>query len=132
MEDNLRALYPARMVIASTLEEIMKCLDSGHSYGVFIAKRLVAYVLCYEDDYKFSAFIEKTNTLESYRGKGYNYALMDKVERSLKLESISFMVAMVSPFNAGSLAAFKKVGFSEHKKVQYQKEKRVIVTKQLL
>lgn len=131
MEDNLRSMHSPSMVIASTLEEIIKCIVSEHSYGIFIAKRLIAYVLCYEDDYKFSAFIEKTNTLPSYRGNGYNHTLMQAVERSLKAGKTSFMVSMVSPLNEGSLSAFKKAGFSVHKKVRYQKENRIIVIKKL-
>lgn len=132
MEDTLRSVYPSSLVIASTLEEINKCIESGHSFGIFEAKKLVSYVLCYEDEYKFSAFIEKTNTIVGHRGKGYNSILMKRVLKSIKSARMSFAVAMVSPSNVNSVEAFKSAGFTQHKKLEYQNEARLLMTKQLL
>lgn len=132
MEDDLRTIYPPSLVIASTLAEVSQCIDSGYSYGIFEAKKLVAYVLCYKDDYHFSAFIEKTNTLPSHRGRGYNSKLMKAVTRAVRIDRLSFLVAMVSPANLNSIEAFKAAGFNQHKKLYYQQEKRLLMTKQLL
>lgn len=101
------------IVIRNTEEEIIRCLESGLSVGLFDKERLVAFSLCYSDSYNYACYVEKCFTVTEYRGKGLQSKtiglVLDKARESGNLVAVAF----VSPKNTISLNNFIRSGFKD-------------------
>jgi len=97
------------MCMRSSNEDIAKSLLSGFSVGLLVAGEIVAYSLCYVNEYRL-AFIDKCYVSEAYRGQGLQ---AEMIMLNLELiKEVSFACfAMVSPKNEISLKNLKKCGF---------------------
>lgn len=101
----------------SSNEDIRKCINSESSVGVLHEGELVAYSLCYKNEYGIS-YIEKCFVSDKYRGGGLQEQMINYNLLLLK-EDYSFVVySMVSPYNLASTKNFKKCGFSFIKSIK--------------
>lgn len=99
--------------IKSSYAEIVKCLLSHLSYGIFIDGNLVSYSLAYSDDYDFIAYVEKCVTVPEYRGNGYHSITLTECKKEAKKRNYYLVCSVVSPQNRISIKNFKNCNFEE-------------------
>jgi ribosomal protein S18 acetylase RimI-like enzyme len=104
------------LVIKSTESEILKCILSNLSIGVFHKEKLLGYTLCYVDEYESVAYIEKCATKEEYRGGGIHSATLSKCLNILREKNYIVAMALVSPTNSASMKNFQNCGFIKQTK----------------
>ena len=101
------------LVIKSTNEEILKCINSKKSTGIFAEEELIAYTLCYTDEYESIAYIEKCATKENHKGNKYHIKTLNLCLDFLSKEDYILAIALVSPTNLASMKNFKNCLFEE-------------------
>lgn len=105
-----------KLCMRSTNADIDKSIESKCSVGVLYEGRLIAYSLCYFNEYGVS-FIDKSFVLEKFRGLGIQRMMMDKNISLLKDKGSFVCYSMVSPENIASLKNLEKCGFSITRKI---------------
>ncbi len=114
------------MCFASETEDIMKCLQSGCSYGMLVNGKLVAYSLAYFTEYG-TAYIDKCFVHQDYRGNGYQYMLINSNIAKLVSNGVHEIFAMASPKNDASIRSFINAGFSFKRDTKYKGAERLIL-----
>lgn len=112
LERNVKLLDNS-IAIVSTKEEIVKCLDSGLSSGVFINGELVCYDLAFADEYKAVSYSEKSYTKKEHRGKGYMKMTIEWLIDISKEKDYVYVMCMVSPTNIASTKVVERAGFKK-------------------
>lgn len=87
------------------------------SVGIFVDSQLVAYSLCYGDDYFYASYIEKCVTRDGHGGNGYQCSTINRCKELSKAKGFLRSVAMVSPSNSRSVYNFKRSGFTITRKL---------------
>lgn len=105
------SLIDDNLCMRSTNEDIEKSIKSECSVGVLFEGRLVAYSLCYLDEYGVS-YIDKCYVSDDRRGSGIQVEMVE-LNLSLLQEKGAFIsYAMVSPDNIASNKNFERCGFT--------------------
>lgn len=113
--------------IASTKEEVYKCLTSACSCGVVNKGELLAYSLAYYNEYGVG-YIEKCFVKEEMRGFGLQKEMVkDNLKKLVSLGKVSDVYAMCSPENKKSLHNFQSVGFKVMRETEFMGQKRLIL-----
>lgn len=111
---------------ASEPEDIVKCLRSGCSYGLWINDRLTAYSLAYFTEYG-TAYVDKCFVCPDYRGVGFQYILLNANIARLIFNGAQEIFAMTSPKNDASIKSFTNAGFSPKRATTYKGVERFIL-----
>lgn len=114
------------LCFASNPEDIVKCLQSGCSYGFLVNDKLVAYSLAYFTEYG-TAYIDKCFVHQDYRGNGYQYILINSNIAKLVSNGVHEIFAMTSPKNDASIRSFTNAGFSFKRDTKYKGAERLIL-----
>lgn len=112
--------------LRSTRQDVIKSLRSGMSYGAFLKDELIAYNLCFDNEYRI-AFVEKCFVHPSYRGNGLQSSLLMKSLAAMRQKGIINAFAMASPTNVWSLRNFRSRGFESVGEIEFQGYKRLIL-----
>lgn len=119
-------VHDSELCIKSDYAEITKCLNSGCSFGLFDAGKLVGFSLCYYSDY-CTGYIEKTFVRPEYRGKKYQRKMTERNLSALKAIGVDEIYSMVSPNNIASAKSLFSLGFKEKKEVIFNGVIRLIL-----
>lgn len=114
------------MCFASEPEDIVKCLQSGCSYGLLINDKLVAYSLAYFTEYG-TAYVDKCFVRSDYRGNSFQYILLNANLAKLVSNGAQEVFAMTSPKNEASIKSFTNAGFSFKRDTKYKGIERLIL-----
>lgn len=114
------------MCFASEPEDIVKCLRSSCSYGLWLNDRLAAYSLAYFTEYG-TAYIDKCFVCSDYRGSGFQYILINANITKLVSKGVQEIFAMTSPKNEASIKSFTNAGFSFKRDTKYKGIERIIL-----
>ena len=114
------------MCFASVQEDIVKCLQSGCSYGLWFNNVLVAYSLAYFTEYG-TAYIDKCFVNQNYRGNGFQYILINANLAELVSNGVQEVFAMTSPRNKASMKSFTNAGFVFKRDTKYKGQQRIIL-----
>jgi len=114
------------MCFASEPEDIVKCLQSGCSYGMFVNDKLIAYSLAYFTEYG-TGYVDKCFVHPDYRGNGFQYILLNSNIAKLVLNGVQEIFAMTSPNNEASIKSFTNAGFSFKRDTKYKGIGRLIL-----
>lgn len=114
------------MCFASEPEDIIKCLQSGCSYGLFIDGKMAAYSLSYFTEYG-TAYVDKCFVCPHYRGNGFQYMLLNANISKLLSNGANEIFAMTSPKNEASIKSFTNAGFSFKRDTKYKGIERLIL-----
>lgn len=118
--------YMPSLCFASEPQDVVKCLQSGCSYGLWLDGVLVAYSLAYFTEYG-TAYIDKCFVRQDCRGNGYQYILLNANLAKLVSNSVQEVFAMTSPNNEASIKSFTNAGFSFKRDTKYKGERRIIL-----
>jgi len=116
--------------LQSDEEDIIRCLASGCSLGIFCKGSLIAYSLAYFTDYG-TAYVDKCFVVPQFRGNGYQYKLLEKQIEKLQSKGVRDVYAMTSPSNIASKKSFEKAGFRYLRETVCHGEKRIILKVEL-
>ena len=111
---------------ASEPQDVVKCLQSGCSYGLWINRELVAYSLAYFTEYG-TAYIDKCFVNQNYRGNGFQYILINANLAELVSNGVQEVFAMTSPRNKASMKSFTNAGFVFKRDTKYKGQQRIIL-----
>ena len=112
--------------LRSTREDIVKSIHSGMSFGAFINGQLIAYSLCYYNEYRI-CFIEKCFVHPAYRGNGLQSSLLMMNMATMRNKGIINAYTMASPSNVWSIRNFKERGFNVVGKTEIDGYKRLVL-----
>lgn len=119
-------LFEPSECLRSTRKDVVKSLRSGMSYGAFLNDELIAYNLCYNNEYCI-AFVEKCFVHPNHRGHGLQSTLLMMSMDAMRRNGIINAFAMTSPNNIWSLRNFRARGFDTVGEVEFQGYKRLIL-----
>lgn len=114
------------MCFPSEKEDIVKCLQSGCSFGLLVNDKLVAYSLTYFTEYG-TAYVDKCFVHADYRGNGFQYILINANIAKLVSNGVQEIFAMTSPKNEASMKSFINAGFSFKRDIKYKGIERLIL-----
>lgn len=127
VQDMEHTLLPDQgMCFASELEDVVKCLQSDCSYGLWLNGVLVAYSLAYFTEYG-TAYIDKCFVHQDCRGNGFQYILLNVNLAKLVSNGVQEVFAMTSPDNKASIKSFTNAGFTLKRDTQYKGKQRIIL-----
>lgn len=112
--------------LRSTRQDVVKSLRAGLSYGAFLNGELIAYNLCYDNEYRI-AFVEKCFVHPNHRGHGLQSSLLMMNMSAMRKKGIINAFAMASPNNVCSLRNFRARGFETVGEIEFQGYKRLIL-----
>lgn len=112
--------------LRSARQDVVKSLRAGLSYGAFLNGELIAYNLCYDNEYRI-AFIEKCFVHPNHRGHGLQSSLLMMNMSAMRQKGIINAFAMASPNNVWSLRNFRARGFETVGEIEFQGYKRLIL-----
>ena len=118
--------YIPSLCFSSEPQDVVKCLQSGCSYGLWLDEVLVAYSLAYFTEYG-TAYIDKCFVRQECRGNGYQYILLNANLAKLVSNGVQEVFAMTSPNNEASIKSFTNAGFSFKRDTRYKGEQRIIL-----
>ena len=118
--------YLPSVCFASEPQDVVKCLQSDCSYGLWINGELVAYSLAYFTEYG-TAYIDKCFVNQNYRGNGFQYILINANLAELVSNGVQEVFAMTSPSNEASLKSFTNAGFVFKRDTKYKGQQRIIL-----
>lgn len=110
----------------SSKSDILKSLQSGVSIGAFTDLKLIAYTLCYYNEYRI-AFVEKCFVHPAYRGRGLQASMLDSAMNAMREDGVISTYTMASPSNVWSLRNFKARGFEVVGRTEIYGHKRLIL-----
>ena len=115
------------MCMKSDLMDIDNSCFCGCSHAAFMDGRIVAYVLCYCNEYGV-AFIDKCWVSPEFRGRGLQRSLVgDCIQIIMRRQLAKYIFTMCSPRNTISLFNFYKVGFKRsHSTMCYGHQRTVL------
>lgn len=105
---------------------ITESLNSGCSVGVYEGEELIAFSLCYFNEYGVG-YVEKCFVMQDKRGRGYQFKMLEVNKSLLEIKGVHTIYTMVSPSNWGSIKSFEKAGFKEFKKIEFKDEERLVM-----
>ena len=127
VQDMEHTLLPDQeMCFASEFEDVVKCLQSDCSYGLWLNGVLAAYSLAYFTEYG-TAYIDKCFVHQDCRGNGFQYILLNANLAKLVSNGVQEVFAMTSPYNEASIRSFTNAGFSFKRETKYKGEQRIIL-----
>lgn len=112
--------------LRSTRQDVVKSLRSGMSYGAFLNGELIAYNLCYDNEYRI-AFVDKCFVHPNHRGHGLQSTLLMMNMAAMRQKGIINAFAMASPNNVWSLRNFRARGFEVVGEIEFEGHKRLIL-----
>lgn len=118
--------YMPNLCFASEPQDVVKCLQSGCSYGLWLDGVLVAYSLAYFTEYG-TAYVDKCFVRQDCRGNGFQYILLNANLAKLVSNDVHEVFAMTSPANEASIKSFTNAGFSFKRDTKYKGEQRIIL-----
>ena len=118
--------YMPSLCFASEPQDVVKCLQSGRSYGLWLDRSLVAYSLAYFTEYG-TAYVDKCFVRQDCRGNGFQYILLNSNLAKLVSNGVQEVFAMTSPDNEASISSFTNAGFSFKRDTKYKGEQRLIL-----
>lgn len=118
--------YMPSLCFTSEPQDVVKCLQSGCSYGLLLDGVLVAYSLAYFTEYG-TAYIDKCFVRQDCRGNGFQYILLNANLAKLVSNGVQEVFAMTSPDNKASIRGFTNAGFSFKRDTKYKGEQRLIL-----
>ena len=118
--------YLPSVCFASEPQDVVKCLQSGCSYGLWIYRELVAYSLAYFTEYG-TAYIDKCFVNQNYRGNGFQYILINANLAELVSNGVQEVFAMTSHSNEASIKSFTNAGFEFKRDTKYKGQQRIIL-----
>lgn len=119
-------LFDQNMCFASEPEDVIKCLQSGCSYGLLVDGKIVAYSLAYFTEYG-TAYVDKCFVCSNYRGNGFQYMLLNANISILLSNGAHEIFAMTSPKNEASIKSFTNAGFLFKRDTKYKGIERIIL-----
>lgn len=119
-----------KLCLRSLEQDIIKCLCSNCSCGVFQNGKLVAFSLCYHSDY-CTGYVEKCFVLPEFRGHGLQKMMLEYNLAALVDKYVDEVFTMVSSANIASKRSFESVGFNVKKSVVFEGVERIIMKKEL-
>ena len=114
------------MCFPSEKEDIVKCLQSGCSFGLLVNDKLVAYSLTYFTEYG-TAYVDKCFVHADYRGNGFQCILINANIAKSVSNGVQEIFAMTSPKNEASMKSFINAGFSFKRDIKYKGIERLIL-----
>jgi L-amino acid N-acyltransferase YncA len=90
--------------------DVKNSCESGYSHAMTINDEIIAYVLCYANEYDV-AFVDKVFVKPKHRGRKLQNTLLMATLAELLKHHIRDIYSMVSPTNNASLRNFEAAGF---------------------
>ena len=118
--------YMPNVCFVSEPQDVVKCLQSGCSYGLWFDEVLVAYSLAYFTEYG-TAYIDKCFVNQNYRGNGSQYILINANLAELVSNGAQEVFTMTSPSNEASMKSFTNAGFVFKRDTKYKGQQRIIL-----
>lgn len=118
--------YMPNVCFMSEPQDVVKCLQSGCSYGLWLGRVLIAYSLAYFTEYG-TAYVDKCFVHQDFRGNGFQYMLLNANIAKLLSNGAHEIFAMTSPKNEASIKSFINAGFSFKRDTKYKGIERLIL-----
>lgn len=114
------------LCLKSDLSDIEKSCSCGCSHALTVNDEIVAYTLCYANEYGVG-FIEKCFVSLRHRGQGLQKHLVTMCLLELCRRGVRDVFTMTSPYNEASLHNFESVGFRKFNEVRCGGFQRIVL-----